>query len=65
MSDGQFVNVLTRELNLLDHGFKQMDPTYNPQLVIIVGQCLGFPVGSCGWLMVYGEWLYCFMVANA
>eukprot|EP00438_Fugacium_kawagutii_P023606 Skav205962 [mRNA] locus=scaffold442:378046:389487:+ [translate_table: standard] len=38
VSDGQFVNVLTRELNLLEHGFKQMDPTYSPQLVIIVGQ---------------------------
>jgi len=38
VSDGQFVNVLTRELNLLEHGFKQIDATYNPQLVIIVGQ---------------------------
>jgi len=38
VSDGQFVNVLTRELNLLEHGFKQMSATYNPQLVIIVGQ---------------------------
>eukprot|EP00435_Cladocopium_sp_Y103_P023345 s435_g5.t1 len=38
VSDGQFVNVLTRELNLLEHGFKQVDATYNPQLVIIVGQ---------------------------
>lgn len=38
VSDGQFVNVLTRELNLLEYGFKQIDATYNPQLVIIVGQ---------------------------
>lgn len=41
VSDGQFVNVLTRELNLLEHGFKQMSATYNPQLVIIVGQYFG------------------------
>ena len=39
VSDGQFVNVLTRELNLLEYGFKQIDATYNPQLVIVVGQC--------------------------
>ena len=35
------MNVLTRELNLLEHGFKQMSATYNPQLVIIVGQYFG------------------------
>ncbi|CAJ1395551.1 unnamed protein product [Effrenium voratum] len=38
VSDGQFVKVLTRELNLLDQGFKLMEPGYSPQLVIIVGQ---------------------------
>jgi len=51
VSDGQFVNVLTRELNLLEHGFKQMSATYNPQLVIIVGQYFGsfWPVLLLQW----------------
>ena len=38
VSDGQFVNVLTLELNLLMKAFKKVDVNYNPQLVIIVGQ---------------------------
>ncbi|CAE6967225.1 ago3 [Symbiodinium sp. CCMP2456] len=38
VSDGQFINVLKRELNLLDSAFKNISPTYSPKLVIIVGQ---------------------------
>ncbi|CAK9040984.1 unnamed protein product [Durusdinium trenchii] len=38
VSDGQFVNVLTRELNLLSEGFKRVSAKYDPQLIIIVGQ---------------------------
>jgi len=38
ISDGQFINVLTRELNLLDAAFKNISTTYSPKLVIIVGQ---------------------------
>ncbi|CAE7263081.1 AGO14 [Symbiodinium natans] len=38
VSDGQFVNVLQRELNLLDAAFKNVEATYEPRLVIIVGQ---------------------------
>ncbi|CAE7263070.1 AGO14 [Symbiodinium natans] len=42
VSDGQFVNVLQRELNLLDTAFKNVEATYEPRLVIIVGQTLAF-----------------------
>lgn len=38
VSDGQFINVLKRELNLLDDAFKKISTTYDPKLVIIVGQ---------------------------
>ncbi|CAE7237487.1 ago2 [Symbiodinium pilosum] len=38
VSDGQFVNVLKRELNGLDAAFKSISATYNPKLIIIVGQ---------------------------
>ncbi|CAE7457295.1 AGO2 [Symbiodinium natans] len=38
VSDGQFIDVLKMELNLLVDAFQSISDTYNPQLVIIVGQ---------------------------